>query len=73
MDFGNPWALVSGLFIGLLGMALFIYGKKQADLKCLLTGGVLCIFPYFVTSVILMWLITGACVGGLFLWAKADA
>jgi len=73
MNFGNPWSLVSGLFIGLLGMALFIYGKKQADMKCLLTGGVLCVFPYFVTSVVLMWVITGACVGGLYWWAKMDA
>lgn len=73
MDFGDPWSLVSGLFIGLLGMAMFIYGKKQADIKCLITGVVLCVFPYFVTSVILMWVITAACFGGLYCWAKMDA
>lgn len=65
--------MLSGLFIGLVGMALFIYGKKQADLKCLVTGVVLCVFPYFVTSVLLMWAITGACLGGLYWWVKMDA
>ena len=43
------------------------------NLKCLVTGVVLCVFPYFVTSVILMWVITAACVGGLYWWMKSDA
>jgi len=72
MDLSNPWTLFSGLVIGCLGMVLFIYGKKQANLKCLLTGGVLCVFPYFVSSLILMWAITGACLGGLYLTSRGE-
>lgn len=66
MDLSNPWSLMSGLFIGCLGMALFIYGKKQTNFKCLLAGVALSVFPYFVSSVLLMWVITAACLGGLY-------
>ena len=67
MDFGNPWSLFSSVIIGLIGMAFFIYGKKQTNLRCIGAGVVMCVFPYFVTSVAAMWLITAACIGGV--WA----
>ncbi len=70
MNLGDPSVLLSGLVIGCLGMVLFIYGKKQVNMKCLLTGAVLCVFPYFISSVIVMWVITGACLGGLYLASK---
>ena len=74
MDFGNPWLLLSGLFIGLIGMAMFIYGKKQQNLRCLSVGVVLCVYPYFIASVAVLWLIAAACLGGLYAWSRfADA
>ena len=68
MDFGNPWSLFSSVIIGLIGMAFFIYGKKQTNIRCIGAGVLMCVFPYFVTSVIAMWLITAACIGGV--WAS---
>jgi hypothetical protein len=65
MDFSNPGALVSSCLIGLIGMVLFMYGKKQEKMLPLLTGIALCIFPYFVASIAAMWAITGAALGGL--------
>lgn len=66
MNLSNPAALISSLVIGIVGMGLFVYGKKQTSIPSLLTGVVLCIFPYFVSSVLLMWAITAACLGGLY-------
>ena len=66
MDLDNPAALFSSIIIGCIGMGVFIYGKKQANVWCLLGGAILCIFPYFVTSLLAMWGITVACLGGLF-------
>lgn len=66
MDLGSPASLTSGLLIGLLGTALFIYGKKQERPLVLVTGIFLCVFPMFVASVLVQWLLTGACCGGLY-------
>lgn len=72
MDFANPWSILVGLLVGLTGMALFIYGKKQQNLKCLGAGAVLCVFPYFVTSVLATIAIAAACLGGLYAWTRSD-
>lgn len=66
MDFGSPASIISGLLIGLIGMVLFMYGRKQQEPAPLIAGVVLCAFPYFVASVILMWVITGLTLGGLY-------
>lgn len=66
MDLSNPAALISSILIGVIGMGLFVYGKKQQSLPPLLAGVMLCVFPYFVASVMLMWLITAGCLGGLY-------
>ena len=67
MDLSNPWTLLSGLLLGLVGMALFIYGKKQADIKCLGAGTLLCVAPYFIASQILLWLLAAAVLGGVYM------
>lgn len=70
MDISNPWALMSGLILGAIGMALFIYGKKQTDLRCIAAGAVLCVAPYVVGSLLVLWLVCVAVIGGLIAWVK---
>jgi hypothetical protein len=72
MDFDNPAALFSGLFIGLVGMGLFIYGKKQQNLRCLVGGMAMCVYPYFVTSLLLTWILAAICVGGVVVAGKLE-
>ena len=72
MDFDHPWALLSGLLTGLLGMSILIYGKKQTNLAAIGIGLAMCIFPYFITNLIAMWLCTGACLGGLWWLSKSS-
>lgn len=49
---------MEGLFIGFLagvfGVAYFVYGKKQTRLTPMISGVLLCIYPYFFDSV--LWL-----------------
>lgn len=71
LDLGNPAVLISGLLISLIGTALFIYGKKQMEFPPLIAGIALCIVPFFVVSVLALWLITGACLGGLYYMHKS--
>lgn len=46
--------LFLSLFIGAIGSALFIYGKKQGRIPQLATGLVLVVYPYFIPTLWLM-------------------
>jgi hypothetical protein len=73
MDLGDPLVLISGFLIGGVGFVLLIYGKKQFNLKCLATGLAMCIFPYFVSSLLVMWLAAAACIGGLYVASRLQS
>jgi hypothetical protein len=47
-------SLLWGLLFGSVGLGYFIYGKNQKALVPALCGVVLMIFPYFVSSILLM-------------------
>ena len=46
--------LFIALFFSSIGIGYFIYGKKQQRVAALFAGVALCVFPYFVSSVILL-------------------
>lgn len=46
-----------GLFFGTLGIGYFVYGKRQRMVMALASGVALMVFPYFVSSVLLIVLI----------------
>jgi hypothetical protein len=45
-------SLLIGLIAGVFGVAYFVYGKRQAKVVPLVTGVLLCIYPYFIESVL---------------------
>jgi len=47
----NTTTLMWGMLFGTIGLAFFVYGKKQAAVVPLLCGLALMIFPYFVTNI----------------------
>ena len=55
--------LLIGMIAGVFGVAYFVYGKRQAKLAPLIAGVALCVYPYFMESV--LWL----CVVGVVLLA----
>jgi hypothetical protein len=55
--------LVLGFVAGVFGMAYFVYGKRAARLTPMICGGLLCVYPYFISST--LWL----CVVGALLLA----
>ncbi len=69
--FDSQAMLFSGILMGLIGMGLLMYGKTQHDLKCLAGGAAFSIFPFFVHSVLVMWVVGVACGAGLYLWRRA--
>ncbi|MHC4944262.1 MAG: hypothetical protein ACYTG7_14705 [Planctomycetota bacterium] len=41
------------LLFSSVGIGYFIYGKKQGKVVPLISGGMLCAYPYFVTTTML--------------------
>lgn len=50
----NMSELLWGLLFGSAGLGFFLYGKKQQAIVPLLSGLALMIYPYFVSSTILL-------------------
>ncbi len=47
----SPGTLAVGLVAGILGMAYFVYGKRQQQPVFLFAGVGLCVYPYLVSNV----------------------
>jgi hypothetical protein len=47
--------LIIGFIAGVFGVAYFVYGKKQAKFTPMVAGVLLCVYPYFLDSV--LWLV----------------
>ncbi|MEZ6317545.1 MAG: hypothetical protein R3B49_02145 [Phycisphaerales bacterium] len=56
----SPWVLFSGLFIGLVGMAMIVYGKKAEDPASIFGGIALSAIPLLAHSVLVLWLLAVA-------------
>ncbi len=70
MSWSDPTSLFASMFIGLIGFAIFVYGKKQARAPQLLIGIAMMIYPYFVPSPLWMTIIAAALIGLLVLAGK---
>jgi hypothetical protein len=55
-------SLFLGLLFGSIGLALFIYGKKQGAFVPLLCGMVLMAVPYFISNAWLLFFVGAALV-----------
>jgi hypothetical protein len=50
----NPWVLAWGVLFSSVGLGFFMYGKKQKTIMPFVCGLALMVFPYFVTSTVLL-------------------
>lgn len=53
----SPASLFFSLFFSLVGSALFMYGRRAANIPHVLLGLTIAAFPYFVSNVWLLCLI----------------
>jgi hypothetical protein len=51
----QPGTLIVGVLASALGAGYFMYGKRQAKAVPMVTGALLCVYPYFVDGT--LWLI----------------
>jgi hypothetical protein len=66
-------ALLLSLLIGCVGVACFVYGRRQSRLPQMLAGATLVVYPYFVPNLILMAAIAAAVLGLLWLALRLGA
>ena len=71
MDLPIPGLLLSGSLISIAGLGLFMHGKRSENLRSLGVGVALMVYPIFVHSILLMWLIAGACAVALYLFPRS--
>ncbi len=71
MDFMDPGPLLSGAVISMVGLAIFLYGKRMQKIESIGIGLAMMIFPVFVHSILWMWLIAVACVAGLYMLPRS--
>ena len=46
-------SLLWGVLFGSIGIGYFLYGKRQRHAVALVSGVLLCVFPYFVSNTLL--------------------
>ncbi len=49
--------LMWGMLFGAIGFGFILYGRKQKAVVPLITGVVLCVFPYFIANVYVLVLV----------------
>lgn len=64
----TPGNLFGAIVFGAIGMAAFVYGKRAGHMKAVLLGIALMVFPYFVSSDWLLYVIGGALTASLFIF-----
>jgi len=64
--------LASGLVISGVGTALFVYGKKQANLPALMGGMALLVVPVVCSSLLVLWVVSAATVGGVWFLGRGE-
>jgi len=64
----SPAVLFAGLIFGVIGIAGFTYGRKNALWRPMGIGLALILFPYFVSQVWLLYAIGIVLCGALYIW-----
>ena len=70
MDLSDPGLLFSGFLISMIGLGVFMHGRRADKPGNLVAGLVLMVYPIFVPSVLWMWVIAGGCLGGTYLLSR---
>ena len=55
----DSWSILLSVLLGAIGFGYVVYGRKQMHAIALISGILLCIFPYFIANIWLTLLIAG--------------
>jgi hypothetical protein len=66
----SPANLFGALIFGVVGLAAFLYGKKQAKMGPLAIGLLLMIYPYFIEETWILYAIGAALTAAIFFFRE---
>jgi hypothetical protein len=55
----DSWGILLSVLLGAIGVGYIVYGRKQMHGMALISGILLCVFPYFIANIWLTLLIAG--------------
>jgi hypothetical protein len=64
----NSRVLVALIVFGIIGSVAVLYGWRQKKPRALTVGVAMSAYPYFISSLILIWLIGLALTAALYFW-----
>jgi len=56
------------IIFGVIGFAVFLYGKKNKSFRPMIIGVVLMVYPYFISGTFLLYFIGIVLTAALYLW-----
>lgn len=63
-------SILVGVFISLVGLALFMYGRKETRLPHMVVGLLLIVYPYFVGNIVIQIAVAVVLLAGLALASR---
>ena len=58
------------IIFGVIGFAVFLYGKKNKSFRPMIIGVALMIYPYFISGTFLLYLVGIALTTALYFWRE---
>ena len=64
----NAADLIGNVIFSAIGVAAFVYGKKQGSFRPMLIGGALVLYPYAVPNTMYLYIVGATLVAALFIF-----
>ncbi len=70
---GNPgswnwWSILAAIIFSIIGWCAFRFGKREGNMRPIILGITLMVYPYFISNTWVMLLIGIALTAALFIW-----
>lgn len=62
----DMWSILAGILFGAVGLYVFRHGRRESDIRNVVFGLLLMIYPYFVDGAKLTWAIGMALCGAVY-------
>ena len=66
----SVWSLVGNILFSSIGFIAFVYGKKNAEFRPMIIGGLLMAYPYFIGSTVAMYAVGAGLMAALYFFRE---